>query len=218
MALLGWIPYGPTDAATSGANGAAQPRFVHNASGRFESRFSAVKVLPSPASNVMLKGMEGSTIGVWVSHGEGRVKFPDTAIYNRVTEEKLAPLRYVDDANEATEVYPFNPNGSVDGIAALCSPDGRHLAMMPHPCVRALRVRTAGDPQASLRRDAASDSPFRSLTPLPRSLHSAPARCSERSFLSWQLPWSPPAWEGRTTSPWMKMFQNAREFCVPSEE
>ena len=78
----------------------------------------------------MLKGMEGSTLGVWVSHGEGRVKFPDTAIYNRVTEEKLAPLRYVDDANEATEVYPFNPNGSVDGIAALCSPDGRHLAIV----------------------------------------------------------------------------------------
>ena len=41
---------------------------------------------------------------------------------DRVTEGKLAPLRYVDDANEATEVYPFNPNGSVDGIAALCSP------------------------------------------------------------------------------------------------
>ena len=56
---------------------------MHNQSGRFESRFSAVKVLPSPASNVMLKGMEGSTIGVWVSHGEGCVKFPDTAVYNR---------------------------------------------------------------------------------------------------------------------------------------
>lgn len=41
--------------------------------------------------------------------------------------------RYVDDSNTPTEAYPFNPNGSPDGIAALCSEDGRHLAMMPHP-------------------------------------------------------------------------------------
>ena len=98
----------------------------------------------------------------------GYVHFPDTSIYNRVIDENLAPismyllkqcctfkdvhiyLGYVDDDNKPTEVYPFNPNGSVgkfeinfyyiiklmiytDGIAALCSKDGRHLAMMPHP-------------------------------------------------------------------------------------
>lgn len=27
----------------------------------------------------------------------------------------------------------MNPNGSDYGIAGLCSKDGRHLAMMPHP-------------------------------------------------------------------------------------
>ena len=43
------------------------------------------------------------------------------------------PLCYVDDEGKATEAYPMNPNGSADGIAALCSEDGRHLAMMPHP-------------------------------------------------------------------------------------
>jgi len=42
-------------------------------------------------------------------------------------------LRYVNDDNQPTEAYPFNPNGSTQGIAALCSADGRHLAMMPHP-------------------------------------------------------------------------------------
>ena len=51
----------------------------------------------------------------------------------RVLQQDLAPLRYVDDAAEQTEAYPFNPNGSPHGIAALCSDDGRHLAMMPHP-------------------------------------------------------------------------------------
>ena len=45
----------------------------------------------------------------------------------------LAPVRFVDDAGTATVTYPFNPNGSPQGIAGLCSPDGRHLAMMPHP-------------------------------------------------------------------------------------
>lgn len=44
-----------------------------------------------------------------------------------------APLRYADDTNMPTETYPFNPNGSPHGIAALCSKDGRHLALMPHP-------------------------------------------------------------------------------------
>merc|ERR1712129_175926 len=48
-------------------------------------------------------------------------------------QAQLAPLRYVDDNAETTEAYPFNPNGSPQGIAALCSDDGRHLAMMPHP-------------------------------------------------------------------------------------
>ena len=45
----------------------------------------------------------------------------------------MAPLRYVNDDVEVTSEYPFCPNGSPEGIAAMCSADGRHLAMMPHP-------------------------------------------------------------------------------------
>ena len=81
----------------------------------------------------MFKGMEGSTMGVWVAHGEGKTFFPDAAELGRVKAEALCPLRFVDDSGAATEAYPFNPNGSPDGITALCTPDGRHLAMMPHP-------------------------------------------------------------------------------------
>jgi len=125
MALLGWIP----------SNGdlpeAQQPRLLHNDSGRFESRFSSVTIQKSPA--VMFKGMEGSSLGVWVAHGEGRFYFPDPTIKEQVFSKNLAPVRYVNDSNEITEAYPFNPNGSPAGIAALCSEDGRHLAMMPHP-------------------------------------------------------------------------------------
>ncbi len=123
-ALLGWVPW-------TGIADELQPRFIHNASGRFESRFVTVRIDESPA--VMLRGMEGSTLGVWLQHGEGRAYFPDGDVLDRVEVERLAPLRFVNDANETTEAYPFNPNGSAHGIAALCSPDGRHLAIMPHP-------------------------------------------------------------------------------------
>jgi phosphoribosylformylglycinamidine synthase len=159
-ALLGWVPW-------SGIETRHGPRFIHNSSGRFESRFVAVRVLDSPA--IMLKGMEGATLGVWVAHGEGRAYFPNTAIEEDVLARGLAPVRYVDDAGEPTTSYPLNPNGSPHGIAALTSPDGRHLAIMPHP---------------------------------------------ERSFLNWQWGWIPEEWKGRTTaSPWLKIFQNAWEWC-----
>ncbi|MEJ2193093.1 MAG: phosphoribosylformylglycinamidine synthase [Nitrospirota bacterium] len=124
MALLGWVPW-------SGLEGTEQPRFVRNRSGRFESRFSTVQILESPS--IMLRGMEGSVLGIWVAHGEGRALFPHGKVYEKVLRDGLAPVRFADDRGRATERYPFNPNGSPEGIAALCSPDGRHLAMMPHP-------------------------------------------------------------------------------------
>lgn len=124
MALLGWIPW-------RGIPDQVQPRFIQNRSGRFESRFSTVTILES--ASIMLQGMEGSTLGIWVAHGEGRLFFPDDGVMRETLRQKLAPIRYVDDRNAFTEAYPFNPNGSPVGIAALCSPDGRHLAMMPHP-------------------------------------------------------------------------------------
>ncbi|UCF37020.1 MAG: phosphoribosylformylglycinamidine synthase [Acidobacteriota bacterium] len=124
LALLGWVPWrGITDAES--------PRFIHNRSGRFESRFSTLTIKPSPS--IMLRGMEGSSLGVWVAHGEGQAFFTESSILERVRSEGLAPVRYVNDLNQVTEEYPFNPNGSPVGIAGLCSPDGRHLAMMPHP-------------------------------------------------------------------------------------
>ena len=123
-ALLGWVPW-------QGIETRNQPRFIHNVSGRFESRFASLAILESPS--IMLKEMENSVLGIWVAHGEGRAYFPDSAVREKVLRDGLAPARYADDEGNPTEVYPFNPNGSPEGIAALCSPDGRHLAIMPHP-------------------------------------------------------------------------------------
>lgn len=131
MALLGWIP-GPQVGGVHGLGGdPSQPRFIHNESGRFECRFTSVTIKDSPA--ILFKGMEGSTLGVWAAHGEGRAYFPDDGVFDRVLHSNLAPVRYCNDDGNETEQYPFNLNGSPLGVAAICSPDGRHLAMMPHP-------------------------------------------------------------------------------------
>ncbi|MHB8842691.1 MAG: phosphoribosylformylglycinamidine synthase, partial [Candidatus Aquicultor sp.] len=120
--LLGWVP-------VKNLPGDYQPRFIRNKSGRFESRFATVKIFDSPA--IMLKGMVGSVLGIWVAHGEGKLHVGNRINWSEL--KKFAPIRYVDDLGEPTEAYPFNPNGSAEGITALCDATGRHLAMMPHP-------------------------------------------------------------------------------------
>ena len=127
LALLGWVPN--LDACR--ADITKQPRFIHNASRKFESRWLSVAVQKSPA--VLLDGMAGAKLGVWVAHGEGKAHFPDKAVEDHVFANDLAPIRYADDDGNPTGAYPFCPNGAARGAAALCSPCGRHLAMMPHP-------------------------------------------------------------------------------------
>ncbi|XP_029462717.1 phosphoribosylformylglycinamidine synthase [Rhinatrema bivittatum] len=137
MALLGWVVPGKEEqedsANTSDDDGDVTQGVLlsHNLSGRFESRFISVGVLESPS--ILLRGMAGSTLGVWVAHGEGHMRFHSKKLLHHTLSCKLAPLRYVDDAGIPTEEYPLNPNGSPLGIAGLCSLDGRHLALMPHP-------------------------------------------------------------------------------------
>ncbi|CAH0560242.1 unnamed protein product [Brassicogethes aeneus] len=130
MGLIGWVG--------SPVTGDVKPDVVleHNLSERFECRWSTVKIEKSRA--IMLQGMEESVLGVWVAHGEGRFTFKDEEVYRKLVDGGCVGLRYVDDDGSPTEVYPMNPNGSVEGLAGVCSPDGRHLAMMPHPerCVQ----------------------------------------------------------------------------------
>jgi phosphoribosylformylglycinamidine synthase len=107
-----------------------QPPFIANDSGRFESHFLSVKIVESQA--VMLKGMAGSTLGVWSAHGEGKAFFPN---YQATKISPYVPIYYAKDNGDIANAddYPSNPNGSKNGIAGLCSADGRHLIMMPHP-------------------------------------------------------------------------------------
>lgn len=102
-------------------------KMKRNASAKFESAFIGVEIEKS--SSILLKSLSGSKLGIWVAHGEGRFDF--TANSSEKEGLEIA-IRY------SYDKYPGNPNGSPEGIAALCSKDGRHLAMMPHPerCLR----------------------------------------------------------------------------------
>lgn len=68
-----------------------------------------------------------------VAHGEGFAEFSAENTVNKVVDQKLATMRYIDNASTPTEVYPFNPNGSPQGITGLTTLDGRFSIMMPHP-------------------------------------------------------------------------------------
>ena len=106
------------------------PKFVRNASEQFEARLSMVKVEPS--QSLFFSGMAGSSLPIVVSHGEGRADITTQALQHLSDKDQVC-LRFVDHRIEVTEAYPFNPNGSPAGLGAVCSEDGRILAMMPHP-------------------------------------------------------------------------------------
>ncbi|KAI1785466.1 phosphoribosylformylglycinamidine synthase [Ganoderma leucocontextum] len=114
----------------------AWPDFKPNRSERFEARVSVVEIVPGPATarSVFLRDMAGSKLPVAVAHGEGRAAFAQGAEQQAALEAQgLIGVRYVDAAGVPTEVYPLNPNGSPGGITGVQTPDGRVLALMPHP-------------------------------------------------------------------------------------
>lgn len=111
----------------------AWPNFKANRSERFEGRVSTVTLGAEAAKSVLLKGMEGSTLPVAVAHGEGRASFDVQGSLAELNKAGLIPVRYVDANGAVTERYPLNPNGSPEGISAVMTPNGRVLAIMPHP-------------------------------------------------------------------------------------
>ncbi|HOB95008.1 MAG TPA: phosphoribosylformylglycinamidine synthase, partial [Aquabacterium sp.] len=106
---------------------AAWPRFTRNRSEQFEARLSQVEVLASPSA--FFGGMAGTRLPIAVAHGEG---FADFSQRGDATKVRPA-MRFVDHHGAATEVYPFNPNGSPGGLTSVTTDDGRFTVLMPHP-------------------------------------------------------------------------------------
>lgn len=93
-------------------------KMLHNTSHKHESIFTSVTVQKN--NSVMLSSLEGATLGVWVSHGEGKFNLP----YAEDQYNIVAKYGYAE--------YPANPNGSDYNTAMMCDKTGRHLVMMPH--------------------------------------------------------------------------------------
>jgi phosphoribosylformylglycinamidine synthase len=107
------------------------PHFVRNKSEQFEARFAMVEVLASPS--IFFNGMAGSQMPIAVAHGEGFTEFSALNAVTAILDKKLATMRFIDHASTPTEVYPFNPNGSPQGLTGFTTTDGRFSIMMPHP-------------------------------------------------------------------------------------
>ena len=95
-----------------------KPQMQHNDSHKFESGFVNMEILEN--HSVMLKSLAGTRLGIWIAHGEGKYRLP------------LEEGEYHIPGVYGYNAYPANPNGSDYNAAAICSDDGRHLAMMPH--------------------------------------------------------------------------------------
>jgi phosphoribosylformylglycinamidine synthase len=104
----------------------AWPKFTTNKSEKFEARFAMVEVLDSPS--IFFSGMAGTQTPIAIAHGEGYADFSQTGNIS----EAVAAMRFVDNRGAATEAYPYNPNGSPQGLTSVTTADGRFTVMMPH--------------------------------------------------------------------------------------
>ena len=110
------------------------PTFERNVSEQYEARVCMVEVLDtSSVPSVFLYGMAGSKLPIVTAHGEGRAAFSKTCSPESFLAKDLVSIRYLDNNMRSTEQYPANPNGSPKGITGIRTPDGRVLALMPHP-------------------------------------------------------------------------------------
>ena len=105
------------------------PHFERNLSEQYEARLAMIEIQKSPS--ILFAGMEGSRIPIVTAHGEGKATFRDAAQVDAA--RFLVAGRYVDNRGKVTERYPYNPNGSPQGVTALTTPDGRFNILMPHP-------------------------------------------------------------------------------------
>ncbi|MEI6093096.1 MAG: phosphoribosylformylglycinamidine synthase [bacterium] len=141
------------------------PEFLRNRSEQFEARYVTVELKDS--QSILFKGMAGSKLPIPIAHGEGLADFQRTGNYANLKKLNLVSAVYVDNYGKPTERYPFNPNGSIEGITALTTEDGRATIMMPHP---------------------------------------------ERLFRSVIMSYRPNNLFTGENGPWMRIFNNAREF------
>ncbi len=105
------------------------PEFVRNKSEQYEARQIMVRI--ESTSSLFFDQMDGSEFPVVVAHGEGQALFENDE--QRKSADSLVAARFIDNAGQVSETYPYNPNGSIAGMTAVTSKDGRATILMPHP-------------------------------------------------------------------------------------
>ena len=112
--------------------GAAQwPVFRRNRSEQFEARWGQVEILES--KSLFFAGMAGSRLPIAVAHGEGRAEFAQPGDLSALQRQGQVAMRFIDAQGRVATRYPQNPNGSPEGVTAICNDDGRITVLMPHP-------------------------------------------------------------------------------------
>ena len=106
-----------------------QTTLTVNDSNKFEDRWTYLKAPPNRC--VLVEG--GESLYLPVAHAEGKFVPSGDEILKALQENGQIVFRYTDPSGRPAPGYPWNPNGSVDDIAALCDPTGRIVGMMPHP-------------------------------------------------------------------------------------
>jgi len=102
------------------------PQLKHNQSEQYEARVVMTEIAPS--NSIFFQDMVGSQLPIVVSHGEGRMVFAENTNIDNTTA-----LQYIANDGNVTMEYPYNPNGTINGIAGVSSTDGRITIIMPHP-------------------------------------------------------------------------------------
>lgn len=103
------------------------PVFKRNTSEQFEARLVMVRILASPS--IFFTDMDGAELPIVVAHAEGQVVYQD----QQIIKNAIATMQYIDYSGQVTEMYPYNPSGSVKGQTGFTTNDGRFTIMMPHP-------------------------------------------------------------------------------------
>ena len=105
----------------------AWPKFTRNQSEKYEARLITVEVAKSPS--LFFNGLHGARLPIVAAHGEGYANFDLQGDQASI----ISVANYVDNRGQVTEQYPFNPNGSPQGLAGATTADGRFTILMPHP-------------------------------------------------------------------------------------
>lgn len=106
------------------------PTLTYNKIARHISTFAKTKIVSNLSP--WLNGCSvGDTHYMPLSHGEGRFVANEEWI-RRLKENGQIATQYVDENNNPTYDGLYNPNGSIDAIEGITSPDGRIFGKMGH--------------------------------------------------------------------------------------